>query len=270
MLNEKEIRALRFYIGDVSGSDPFFSDPKAYVVLNSLFFPDISSERARAAEGKLLNPAIIADTERLTGFFSDPLIRIDQMPACLFGKDFSDGGFAAAGHADQHDILLLPQDLFINPVREVFRTGCAHKLFRRADRLGNQHIQAAFRRDSAAAGVQYEPAAKGVIDYVHHAFQVQERVQRERLRVRFRIHAAGSGVQDGFRVGMVLQRFLIGQAAVPAGAADFPDFPSTELLRREGRGAGGAAGTGDQHLFSGQIQANPADQADQAVQIRGG
>ena len=71
MLNEKEIRALRFYIGDVSGSDPFFGDPKAYIVLNSLFFPDISSERARAAEGKLLNPAIIADTERLTGFFSD-------------------------------------------------------------------------------------------------------------------------------------------------------------------------------------------------------
>jgi hypothetical protein len=70
MLNDKEINALRYYIGDVSGNDPFFSDPKAYVVLNSLFFPGIVSEKARAAEGKFLNPAIIADTERLADFFN--------------------------------------------------------------------------------------------------------------------------------------------------------------------------------------------------------
>ena len=91
MLNEKEIRALRFYIGDVSGSDPFFSDPKAYVVLNSLFFPDISSERARAAEGKLLNPAIIADTERLSGFSEARFFRSqgkNRRIFCLYFAEF--------------------------------------------------------------------------------------------------------------------------------------------------------------------------------------
>lgn len=68
-LSTAEENALRFYIGDVSGNDVFFGDSKAYVVLNSLFFPDIATESARASEGKYLNPAIIADIPRLMGFF---------------------------------------------------------------------------------------------------------------------------------------------------------------------------------------------------------
>ncbi len=68
-LSSAEENALRFYIGDVSGNDAFFGDSKAYVVLNSLFFPDIATESARASEGKYLNPAIIADIPRLMEFF---------------------------------------------------------------------------------------------------------------------------------------------------------------------------------------------------------
>lgn len=68
-LTESEKKALRFYIGDVSGNDSFYSDPKAYVVINSLFFPDISTETARANEGKFLNPEIISDVPRLISFF---------------------------------------------------------------------------------------------------------------------------------------------------------------------------------------------------------
>lgn len=68
-LKESEKKALRFYIGDVQGNDSFYSDPKAYVVINSLFFPDISTETARASEGKYLNPEIIADVPRLLSFF---------------------------------------------------------------------------------------------------------------------------------------------------------------------------------------------------------
>lgn len=68
-LTESEKKALRFYIGDVSDSESFYGDPKAYVVINSLFFPDISTETARASEGKYLNPEIIADIPRLLNFF---------------------------------------------------------------------------------------------------------------------------------------------------------------------------------------------------------
>ncbi len=69
ILNKAEEKSLRFYIGDVSGNDPFYGDPKAYVTINSLFFPNIFSESARAAEGKLLNPAVISDIPRLLSFF---------------------------------------------------------------------------------------------------------------------------------------------------------------------------------------------------------
>lgn len=68
-LTAEELKAVRFYTGDVSGTDGFYSDSKAYVVLNALFFPDIDTEKARADEGKYLNPEIISDIPRLTGFF---------------------------------------------------------------------------------------------------------------------------------------------------------------------------------------------------------
>lgn len=70
MLTSSEKNALRFYIGDVSGNDPFYGDPKAYILLNSLFFPGIVSESARASEGKMLNPSILADIPRLLDFFA--------------------------------------------------------------------------------------------------------------------------------------------------------------------------------------------------------
>lgn len=67
--NEK--KALRFYIGDVSGSHKFYGDPRAYVTINSLFFPGIFTEMLRAAEGKRLNPDIAADVPRLLDFFGN-------------------------------------------------------------------------------------------------------------------------------------------------------------------------------------------------------
>ena len=70
-MTENEKKALRFYIGDVHGTDPFYGDPKAYTVINSLFFPELLSESARAAEGKFLNPAIPEDQDRLLSFFAD-------------------------------------------------------------------------------------------------------------------------------------------------------------------------------------------------------
>lgn len=67
---ENEINAIKFYTGDVSGTDSFYGDGKAYVTLNSLFFPGIATEKMRADEGKRLNPAIIENVPRLLGFFN--------------------------------------------------------------------------------------------------------------------------------------------------------------------------------------------------------
>ncbi len=65
MLTEKEIQAIRYYIGDVSGKNAFWGDGKAYILLNALFYPGIATEQARAREGKYLNPAILEDPARL-------------------------------------------------------------------------------------------------------------------------------------------------------------------------------------------------------------
>lgn len=70
-MTNDEKKALRFYIGDVSGSHPFYGDGRAYVTINSLFFPGISTETLRAAEGKPLNPEIAADMPRLLDFFGN-------------------------------------------------------------------------------------------------------------------------------------------------------------------------------------------------------
>ena len=69
MADQDIIRAIKYYEGDVSGTDAFWSDPKAYVTLNSLLFPGIGNEIARAVEGKRLNPAVLEDTGRLTELY---------------------------------------------------------------------------------------------------------------------------------------------------------------------------------------------------------
>lgn len=70
-LNNREKLWLRYYIGDVSGSDGFWSEPKAYLVLNSLFYDGIETEKARIAEGKSLNPAVLDDVDRLLDFYDN-------------------------------------------------------------------------------------------------------------------------------------------------------------------------------------------------------
>ncbi|MBR0384980.1 MAG: hypothetical protein IJI05_00360, partial [Erysipelotrichaceae bacterium] len=62
---EKEMSVIRYYEGDVSGTDPFWSDTKAYLTINSLFFPGIENEVARTDENKKLNPHFFDDDERV-------------------------------------------------------------------------------------------------------------------------------------------------------------------------------------------------------------
>ncbi|MDE6427244.1 MAG: hypothetical protein K2K89_14070 [Ruminococcus sp.] len=70
-LNNREKLWLKYYIADVSGNDPFWSEPKAYLVLNSLFYDSIETEISRTKEGKFLNPAILDDVDRLLDFYDN-------------------------------------------------------------------------------------------------------------------------------------------------------------------------------------------------------
>ena len=70
---DEEIRAVRYYIGDVRQmpEDGFWNDPKAYCLLNALFFPEIRAEASRIAEGKCLNPELLKDIPRLAGLLNN-------------------------------------------------------------------------------------------------------------------------------------------------------------------------------------------------------
>ena len=57
-------KAYRYYVGDTDPSDPFFSDPKAYVTLNSLLFEGITTEYARVRENRRLDPVFLTDPEK--------------------------------------------------------------------------------------------------------------------------------------------------------------------------------------------------------------
>lgn len=91
MPNEKEIRALRFYQGDIDKkdmNDPFRGDAKAYVTLNSLLFPagaGLAAEMARAAEGRRLNPVFIEESGRTIELLRT--LRGLMKPECGNGPD---------------------------------------------------------------------------------------------------------------------------------------------------------------------------------------
>lgn len=62
-----EIDALKWYEGDVQGQDPVFSDPKAYVTLNAMFFDGLENERTKSVEHKRLNPAFLSRWNEIWG-----------------------------------------------------------------------------------------------------------------------------------------------------------------------------------------------------------
>lgn len=57
-------KAYRYYIGETNCTDPFFSDAKAYVTLNSLLFEGITTECARIRENRKLNPVFLQEIDR--------------------------------------------------------------------------------------------------------------------------------------------------------------------------------------------------------------
>lgn len=73
-LTKEEIEAICYYEGDVKTcTDPFWSDPKAYVTLNAILFDGIETEKARSEEGRFLNPSFLEDDMRLLEVYKNLL-----------------------------------------------------------------------------------------------------------------------------------------------------------------------------------------------------
>ena len=76
-----ELRALRWYEGDVTGNDPLWADSKAYVTLNAIFFDGIENEMIKAKENKHLNPAVKMAGSLWTGRGMCCSVRSDAVPS---------------------------------------------------------------------------------------------------------------------------------------------------------------------------------------------
>ena len=73
MLTPDELRAVKFYEGDIpecDSSDPFWGDTHAYVTLNALLYDDLATEYTRVREGKQLNPEMLRDRNRLRALYA--------------------------------------------------------------------------------------------------------------------------------------------------------------------------------------------------------
>ncbi|MBQ7455252.1 MAG: hypothetical protein IJS53_02305, partial [Clostridia bacterium] len=73
MLSEACLQALRYYVGEGAARPELPDDPKAYSTLNALFFAGLDTERARAAEGRPLNAALLREPEALLALCQDLL-----------------------------------------------------------------------------------------------------------------------------------------------------------------------------------------------------
>ena len=72
-LPDRCLTALRYYVGEASARPELPQDPKAYNTLNALFFDGISTERARASEGRPLNGELLLFPEALISLGRDLL-----------------------------------------------------------------------------------------------------------------------------------------------------------------------------------------------------
>lgn len=125
-----ELDDLKFYSGDVRNENPedeIFSDPKAYVTLNALMFPGITTEQARAQEGRKLNPAFLKDLKKTASIIQNILscmkplesetvvYRVERMAdyavfrECSYMPSFiscSDTGFLSS-YTDKYDLVFM-------------------------------------------------------------------------------------------------------------------------------------------------------------------
>ena len=135
-------------------------------------------------------------------------------------------------------------------------------------RLGHKHIEAALGKDPPVSGLQDQPGGKGVENSVHHALQLPEGLQRQGLLCKLREHAAGGGVENDLGVRMVLCRLNIACIHGAGMPADLDDLPRAQALGHSEGGAAGAAGSQDQDLAPGKIQAKMGNEGPHTAEIR--
>ena len=178
-------------------------------------------------------------------------VRVDKRTVERVCQRLPDGALAAAGHADEHDVLHLMGQKTLNAVDFRVRNFRIRKILARLFRLRDEHRKAACVRYRERLGLQHQRCARGVVDNVQNALGCVKTGQINRAHAGSGVHAEGRCVDQNLCVPVAVQVFII----VFARAGDNDDGGRAEGLQHMADRDRCAAGAEDKRLFPSNVHA---------------
>ena len=202
--------------------------------------------------------------DRKGGLPLDERVRFAEFTAEGPGEQFSHRALAAAGHADEDDVLHLTGELFFDARDLAVGDIRAEEELGAALGLRREHAQPVRAGDAETLGLHQQGRARGVVDQVRDGLAAGKGRKRGGRPAVVREHARGRGVDDEGRVGVTGEVSIV----VLAAAGDRHDLPRA-LFREHGAHGGRRAAAAEDHaLFARGIEAEALQQIRKTVSVR--
>ena len=198
-----------------------------------------------------------------TVFLFDLGVAVKRDAVKLLSKARGNGALAAAGHADEHDVLHLKAQLFPDALGLAVGDVAVFKDLRRALSLRDEHVEPAHIRNVELFRLQDKRCTRGVVDDIEHTLELREERQVDGRHAAVRVHADGRGVHDDLRVRVTIQIVVV---VLPL-AGDDGHAARAHLLEHGTDRRGGAAGAEHERLFAIDLNAARPDHTGKAVGI---
>ena len=180
----------------------------------------------------------------------DLRIAVEQRPVQPLGEQRRDRALAAAGHADEDDVLHLLPHAAVDAQDLAVINGRAGEHLAAALCLRHEHIQSARTRNAERLRLQQQRRTRGVIHHVEHERALWELPQVDGGPARVRVHTDRRGVDDHARVGVAVEIVVVIR---PVAGDD--RHVRTELLEHGLNGRGRAAVSEHERLLPGNVHA---------------
>lgn len=113
-------------------------------------------------------------------FLFDLGVAVKRDAVKLLSKARGNGALAAAGHADEHDVLHLKAQLFPDALGLAVGDVPVFKDLRRALSLRDEHVEPAHIRNAELFRLQDKRCTRGVVDDIEHTLELREERQVDR------------------------------------------------------------------------------------------
>ena len=142
-------------------------------------------------------------------FLFDLGVAVKRDAVKLLSKARGNGALAAAGHADEHDVLHLKAQLFPDALGLAVGDVAVFKDLRRALGLRDKHIEPTHIRNAELFRLQDKRRARGIVDDIEYALELREERQVDGRHAAVRVHADGRGVHDDLGVRVAVQIVVV-------------------------------------------------------------